>query len=307
VRKVKGRALGAGSKIGIVAPASPLDSMEEIAKAASKMAQHGYLPVLGATASPMDGKLAGTDIVRRADLESFWQDDSIAAIWCLRGGYGCIRILPQLWYGLFAKKPKILIGFSDITTLEMALWSQTGLVTFHGPVLASLNSEFSISQALGVLSGDWKNRQLEWPLEGPKKYLPIRSGITQGIVLGGNLTSIISLMGTRFLPSFEGVILFLEETGEQAYRVDRMLSQLLISGILHTVAAVLVGRCIPSSHQDEDELVKVFAERLGTLKCPVAYGYPIGHIAEQWTIPQGVMAEVDIDRGSLVLLEKPLD
>jgi muramoyltetrapeptide carboxypeptidase len=308
VKKIKGRALQVGAKIGVVAPASSIKSSAELEQATSILIERGYLVELGASATPMIGDLAvrtrAADLIRQADLERFWQDDTIQAIWCLRGGYGSLRILPNLWYGLFAKKPKIIVGFSDITALEMAIWSQVNLVTFHGPVLTCLQSEFTTKQAINVLSGEWG--LLEWPLENLERYIPIHTGKAQGIILGGNLTTINSLMGTRFLPDFDGAILFLEEVGEQAYRIDRMLSQLVISGILDTVAAVIIGQCIPPTDQSEEDLIKVFTERLNVLACPVAYGFPIGHIKEQWTIPQGALAEVDITKGSLVLLENPV-
>jgi muramoyltetrapeptide carboxypeptidase len=307
VKKAKGKALQLGDKIGVVAPASPLHSLDEIARTTAKLEEYGYSLVLGETVVPADGDLADSDIIRRADLERLWQDDEIRAIWCLRGGYGSIRLLPQLWYGLFGKKPKILIGFSDITALEMALWSEVRLVTFHGPVLTRLESEFALRQSLEILTGKRKTGKLEWPPEGKKNYFPIHNGKAKGIILGGNLTTIISLMGTRFLPNLEGMILFIEDIGEPAYRIDRMLTQLSISGILSTVAGIIIGRCIPSEHQNENQLTKVFAQRLAGLECPAAYGFPIGHIADQWTIPQGVMAEVDIDAGNLTLLENPLE
>jgi muramoyltetrapeptide carboxypeptidase len=214
--------------------------------------------------------------------------------------------LPSLWYGLIANKPKIIVGFSDITALELGIWSQVNLVTFHGPVLTSLVSEFSINQAIKIIGGGWHSIQLEWPDNGLQKYTSIKNGKAKGTILGGNLATINSLIGTRFLPNFEDVILFLEDVGEQAYQIDRMLSQLIISGIMDSVSAVIIGQCIPPANQTETEIKNVFIERLGNLPCPIAYGFPIGHIQEQWTIPQGILAEVDTTVGSLILLESPV-
>jgi muramoyltetrapeptide carboxypeptidase len=306
VKKIKSRALQVGAKIGIVAPASPVDTLEEINQAVSMLIEQGFPVVCGASAAPNTGDLAGTDMMRQTDLEQFWQDQSIQAIWCLRGGYGSFRLLPHLWYGLIARNPKILVGFSDITALELGIWSQVSLVTFHGPVLTGLKSEFTIKQAMKMVSGGWESTRLDWPADGLKKYIPIHSGKAQGIVLGGNLTTFNSLLGTRFLPHLDGIILFLEDIGEQAYRIDRMLSQLMISGIIDSVSAVLIGQCIPPSNQTEADLVKVFIERLSALSCPVAYGFPFGHVQEQWTVPQGVLAEVDTATGCLTLLESPV-
>ena len=305
MKKLKSQALQPGSKIGVVAPASPVNSMNQIEQAVSRMVDLGYGAILGASVVPMAGYLAGNDIVRQTDLEQFWQDDSIQAIWCLRGGYGSIRLLPRLWLGLIAKSPKIFIGFSDITALELGLWAQVNLVTFHGPVLTSLNSQFTTAQALKILGGGWEFTKLDWPEGSFDKYISICSGKAQGIILGGNLATLTSLMGTRFLPDFDGVILFLEEVDEPAYRIDRMLTQLVISGYLDTVAAILVGQCIPTANQTETDIRQVYIERLSSLHCPSAYGFPIGHIQEQWTIPQGVLAEVDTANGKLILLESP--
>jgi muramoyltetrapeptide carboxypeptidase len=305
MKKLKSPALQPGGKTGVVAPASPVISLDQINQPVSRLVDLGYLVKLGASVVPMVGDLAGADTFRQTDLEQFWQDDSIQAIWCLRGGYGSIRLLPRLWFGLIAKSPKIFIGFSDITALELGFWSQVNLITFHGPVLTNMNSQFTITQALKILVGGWQFTQLEWPEGSFDKYIPIRNGKAHGIILGGNLTTLTSLMGTRFLPDFDGVILFLEEVDEQAYRIDRMLTQLIISGYIDTVAAILVGQCIPTVNQTETDISRVFTERLSTLRCPSAYGFPIGHIQEQWTIPQGVLVEVDTANGSFILLESP--
>jgi muramoyltetrapeptide carboxypeptidase len=310
MKKLKCQALTAGAKIGVVAPASPVQSAEQIEQAVSRLAAGGYSVTRGVTAVPMTGDLAGTDYIRQTDLERFWQDETIQAIWCLRGGYGSLRLLPHLWFGLMAKHPKLLIGFSDITALELGIWSQVKLITFHGPVLTSMNSEFTQTQAFnnlrGMVQGQGHLTGLEWPGDSLARYIPIRGGRAQGIMLGGNLTTLTSLLGTRFLPDFEGVILFLEEVGEPAYRIDRMLTQLAMSGILNMAAAVLVGCCIPTFDETEDALVAVFREKLRVLSCPSGYGFPWGHIPNQWTIPQGVLAEVDTEKGTLVLLENPV-
>lgn len=265
----------------------------------------GYHTVLGESVRPGDSYLAGSDRERRVDLERFWWDDSIEAIWCLRGGYGSVRLLPDLYLGLIARNPKILVGFSDITGIELGLWKQTGLVTFHGPVLTAYRSEFSIKQAIRMLTGETKQEPLEWPDVNKPNYLVLKNGIARGPLLGGNLTLISSLLGTTYFPDLEGAILFLEETEEPPYRIDRMLTQLLLNGVLDSVAGIIIGRCNPVEGKAEDDLIRVFYERLSKLKCPVAYGFPIGHIPEQWTLPQGVLAEVNFNKGELALEENP--
>lgn len=301
---IKGAALQAGDKIGVVAPGSPVGSGEVLTEVGTVLIAQGYEVVRGETAQVMEGYLAGSDLARRSDLERMWLDDSIAVIWCLRGGYGCIRLLRRLYFRLFVARPKILIGFSDITALELGLWSQIRLVTFHGPVLTTLNeSEFSKNQAFRMLTSGFTG-VLDWPETGKRRYLPIKPGKVGGRILGGNLATVCSLIGTRFFPDLDGVILFLEETGEAAYRIDRMLTQLILTGLLDSVAAVMVGRCIPVAGEEEDDIIRVFQERLGELSCPSGYGFPIGHRKEQWTLPQGVMGEVDVGAGRVELMER---
>ncbi len=305
MKKLKSRPLNPGSKIGIIAPASPVKDINIIEASVRELENLGYQSVLGETARPLDGYLAGSDLERRADLERFWWDDSIEAIWCLRGGYGSVRLLPDLYLGLIERNPKILIGYSDITGIELGLWKQTRLVTFHGPVLTSLKSEFSINQAIKMLSGETLGMTLDWPENKDSTYIVIKPGKVSGHLLGGNLALVSSLLGTSYFPNLEGALLFLEETEEPPYRIDRMLTQLISSGVLDSVAGIIIGRCNPIEGKAEEDLIKVFVERLGKLACPAAYGFPIGHIPEQWTLPQGVLAEADLEQGELALVESP--
>lgn len=304
MKKLKSKPLNPGSKIGIIAPASPVKEMAVIEPGVAALEDLGLDIVMGETVRPLDDYLAGSDLERRADLERFWWDDSIEAIWCLRGGYGSVRLLPDLYLGLIERNPKILIGFSDITGLELGLWKQTGLVTFHGPVLTVLKNEFTINHAFQMLTGERVGKPLAWP-DDKSSYLVFKEGKVRGPLLGGNLSLVCSLLGTGYFPNLEGAILFLEETEEPPYRIDRMLTQLLESGVLDMVAGIIVGRCNPIEGKAEEDLIKVFAERLSKVACPAAYGFPIGHIPEQWTLPQGVTAEVDLEKGELTLVESP--
>ncbi|HEX3046135.1 MAG TPA: LD-carboxypeptidase [Bacillota bacterium] len=307
--KRKGAPLFPGAGIGIVAPGSPVHSPERMKQGIARLTSKGYRVVLGVNTEPKSGDLAGADPSRLAELEQMWRDGSITAIWGLRGGYGSIRLLPELDYKLFRENPKLLIGFSDLTALELGLWSRAGLVTFHGPVLTTLEEDFSCNQALTMLTDlgalGASAAPLPWPDPGFGTLVPIKSGKAKGILLGGNLITLCSLIGTRFFPDLRGVLLFLEEIGEAAYRIDRLLTQLLFTGALDQVAAVLVGQSIPAHSESEAALISVFTERLSCLNCPSAYGFPIGHLPKQWTLPQGIAAEVDTETGELVILENP--
>jgi muramoyltetrapeptide carboxypeptidase len=305
LKKLRSRPLLSGGKIGIAAPASPVKDQAEIEAGAELLLNLGFQTVLGETARPLEGYLAGSDLERRADLERFWRDDSIDAIWCLRGGYGSARLLPNLYLGLIERNPKILIGFSDIAGIELGLWKRTKLVTFHGPVLTTLKSEFSIKQALQTLAGETVGKPLFWPENKRVDYLVFKEGKARGPLLGGNLALVSSLLGTGYFPDLEGAILFLEETEEPPYRIDRMLTQLLESGVLDVVAGIMIGRCNPIEGKAEEDIIKVWAERLSKVASPAAYGFPIGHIPEQWTLPQGIGAEVDFSAGEVILVESP--
>lgn len=306
VTMIKAAPLLSDSKIGVVAPASPVSSLETIEDCITWCKARGWEVIPGRTVRPGKGDLSGTDIERRSDLEEMWLTPDIQAIWALRGGYGSMRLLPLLNYPLLAQNPKILVGFSDITALELAFWTKENLVSFHGPVLTTLKDEFSYKWAIRVLSGEITTEEFPWPEKIISAYRPIRAGKVEGRLLGGNLATLCAMIGTEYFPDLTGALFFTEEVGESPYRVDRMLTQLLLSGLLKNVAAILVGRSVPSPGQTEEELFRVFAERLRVLDCPSAYGFPIGHFGVQWTIPQGVKGEVNTGNGRLFLCENPV-
>ena len=308
--KLKSNPLMPGDLIGVIAPASPVHQGEELAKAINNLESLGFRTLLGAAAMiSQGGFLAGSDQARLEELMDLWTDPQVKGIWALRGGYGTLRLLGQLDYQMIARVPKPLIGFSDITALELALWSKLSLVSFHGPVLTKLTSEFSRNQGYQMLSGKFMpGMELPWnSKENLARLVVFKPGRAGGVLLGGNLVTLVSLIGTEYLPELQGAILFLEEVEEAGYRIDRLLSQLLLSGVIDRVSAILIGQCVPVAGETEKHLQKIFWERLSGLGCPVAYGFPIGHLLEQWTLPQGVLVEVDLERGAICLLESPWD
>lgn len=307
MKKIKASALPEKAVVGIVAPASPVLSKADFEAAKSVLIKFGYQVALGQAPLFADSYLAGEDDQRSLDLENFWRAESICAIWALRGGYGCLRLLSHLNYAVFAKKPKILVGFSDLTALELALWQRLQLVSFHGPVLTTLESDFSQHCAFQMISGSMGLTELPWPQLNDEYPLVIHPGEAEGILLGGNLATICSMIGSGYLPSFYGTLLFIEEVGEAAYRLDRELTQLLLAGVFRGVRAVLIGRSVPVAGEREEDLIRVFTERLKDLDCPVGYGFPIGHLKEQWTLPQGVTAGVDMVSGRVWLKEAPVE
>lgn len=248
----------------------------------------------GAHVFDRNGYLAGTDEDRLADVVTMLCREDIHAVLCARGGYGCHRILHALPYGEIAARPKILVGYSDITALHLALYARTGLVSFHGPNVRDLLShgEGNASALLDLLAGEAGETLL--PLAQGRV---LRQGQARGPLLGGNLTLLCHLLGTPFLPRLDGAILLLEDRGEALYRVDRMLTHLRLSGILGRISGLVFGEFLGCA--DEEALMTLFSERTEDLRVPVVTGAPVGHGPRNAAFPLGVPAELDTDAGLL--------
>ena len=302
-----------GSRVALIAPAGPILERDDLTRAQDLCRALDYEPVLGKNAYNRHGYLAGTDDERLADLNAAFQDPGIDAIWCIRGGYGTIRLIDRVDYTALARRPKALIGFSDITTLLNAVTRCTGVVSFHGPVARAAMPGFTRRHFERVLgSPDAPGRLDRLPAPGDvllpqeNRIATLVGGVAEGPLIGGNLTLLQCLIGTPYLPEFEGAILFVEDAGEDVYRVDRMLAHLRILGLLGQLAGVMVGRFTELERGGADGalgLDEVLATYFGGLNIPVAYGFPIGHIADQWTLPLGVRARLDATAGEVELLE----
>ena len=305
--------LVAGSRVALIAPAGPLLEQDDLTRAEALCRVLGYEAVLGKSAHARHGYLAGTDDQRLTDLNSALADPSIDAIWCIRGGYGSIRLLDRVDYEAISRQPKIVIGFSDITTLLNALTRLTGVVTFHGPVARASMTPFSRRHFEVVLTGAGAAGRLERLPEPPgvllsqeNRIVTLHPGVAEGPLVGGNLTLLQCLIGTPYFPDMSGAILFLEDVGEDLYRVDRMLSHLRLVGALQRLAGVVIGRFTDLERASPDGALgfdQVMAHFLRPLGIPAAYGFPIGHIEEQWTLPLGVKARLDAGAGEVELLE----
>jgi muramoyltetrapeptide carboxypeptidase len=286
---------------------------DDIRRAVEQCRALGYEGVVAAHADAKYGYLAGTDDVRLADFNQAVADPSLDAVWCLRGGYGTPRILAGVDYRSLAKAPKALIGFSDITALLLAVTRTAELVTFHAPVARGALTNFSreaLQQVVGdtapagVLPAAPVSSQRVVATEG--RIVALAAGRAEGPLLGGNLTLLCHLVGTPYLPDPDGAILFIEDVGEELYAVDRCLAHLRLAGVLERVAGVAVGqftdlkRDTPSGALGLEEVLDSHLRPLGV---PVAFGFPIGHIDDQWTLPIGVMARLDADGGTLEILE----
>ena len=256
----------------------------------------GWDPVMGEHATHRDGYLAGDDASRLHDLNAALRDDAIDGIWCLRGGYGAMRLLPLIDVDAMRRRPRVLIGYSDITALHAAIGGTSHVVTYHGPHAGTRLSPFSrTSMEHAVVA----RRESCGHAPGART---LRRGRAGGRLVGGNLALLASLSGTPFAPDYTGAILVLEDIGEPTYRIDRMLRQLVLSGALGRVAGIAFGSFTDGTDKDDassralDDVLGEAAELAGV---PAIAGIPVGHIDDQWTLPLGATAELDADGCSL--------
>ncbi len=302
-----------GARVALLAPSGPLLEHDHLTRGAELCRALGLEPVLLPNAANSHGYLAGTDDERVADLNAALTDRAIDAVWCLRGGNGMNRIVDRIDFAGFAARPKVVIGYSDITILLLALTTETGVVTFHGPMARFAMPAFSRHHFELVLMRDGAPGLLQPVRADPDTLVPARGrivtvvpGRASGPLVGGNLTLLQALIGTRFFPDLRGAILFLEDIGEDLYRIDRMLGHLRLAGALDTVAGVAIGHFSRMRHATVEcalGLDEVLRKYFPLRHIPVAYGFPIGHVQEQWTLPIGVMAELNATKGELTLLE----
>jgi muramoyltetrapeptide carboxypeptidase len=287
-----------GDLIGVVAPAGPAKP-EVLAGVEALYARHGLRVRCFPACHASSGYLAGPDALRLADLHTALADDKVAALHCLRGGYGAMRLLDTIDADLVRRKPKLLIGYSDITALH-ALWAQQGLASLHAPMPASdlvkpgrEDDETALFDVL--LNGLRAGTVLAPVLEG---NTPRTVGTAEGLLIGGNLSLVAALMGTPWAWNPHRAILFLEDVSEEPYRVDRYLAQLRLGGVLDAVAGVVLG-----SFTDEDYPLALLRDSFEQLGKPVLGGWPTGHGTPNRPLPMGLRARLDATAGTLTLLE----
>ena len=312
--RLKPQRLRLGDTVAIIAPASPPPDPNAIDRAVAALEKFGFKPKLSAHVRARNGFLAGSDRDRAADLMAMFTDKKVKAIFCLRGGYGSARILDLLDYGIIRRHPKILCGYSDITSLHGALQKKANLISFHAPMLHGALSaddlpEFTRASFLRTLMQAEPAGSICAGYD--KKGVSIlRRGVATGLLIGGNLSVLCASIGTPYQPKFKGRILFWEDVGERPYRLDRMLTHLLSAGILQQVAGIAVGvnnnceeKKIPPTGEYTQSSADVIAERLADLKVPVVTGLPFGHVAMNATLPVGAKAKLDGNNGDLIITE----
>lgn len=297
---IKPLALGPGQKVGIIAPAGPVNR-EKLHFGLDLLKGLGLKPVLGSHLFKEEGYLAGNDDSRLKDFHTMFKRKSIRAVFCARGGYGSLRLLDRLDYDLIRQNPKIIVGFSDITALLLAIHKKTGLITFHGPLLAGPKGglENNMRFLMTVLRGEG---ELSIDLKAAEIYHP---GRAEGTLIGGNLSLLVHLIGTAYLPSLDNSILFLEDQRESPYRLDRMMTHLRLAGRLKKVRGVMLGRF--EGCGTNKDLEQVWENCLADMDdIPVIHSCPFGHGDENMTLPLGVKARLDTQEMTLKILESPI-
>lgn len=292
-------ALVKGSRVALVAPSGPLRGAEDVERAMSTAESLGWEPVVAPGVLQRTGYFAGDDESRAADLNAAIADPAIDGIWCLRGGYGAMRLLGMLDLSPLRTKPKPLLGYSDITALHSA-WQRAGVISYHAPVARGELTDFSREslQRAVIMRGDSAG--------AAPQAEALREGRATGRLAGGNLALVAALCGTAWAISFRDAIAVLEDVNESIYRVDRMLIQLRLSGAFDGCKGIVFGQCTDCPEAADDgarSLRDVVLETANALNVPALLGVPLGHISDQWTLPLGAMAVLDT-RGKTLQVQR---
>ena len=301
-----------GDVVGLVSPAGITRSKDKLRVIEETLGALDLKLHVDEHAMDRWGYLAGQDEIRAEAINNMHMDPDVDAILTFIGGWGCARLLPYLDYDMIQRHPKIIMGFSDVTALLLAIYAKTGGVTFHGPSGRSGWNTFTVDYVKRLL---FDAEAITYKNPGDKgdnltqvedRIQTITPGKTRGRLVGGNLTVLTALMGSEYLPDWKGHILFLEDVGEGIYRIDRMMTQLKLAGVLNQIAGFVFGKCTDcdaDSGYSSFTLEEVLEDHIKPLGIPAYQGAMIGHIANKFTIPIGANAELDADQGTIQLLE----
>jgi muramoyltetrapeptide carboxypeptidase len=307
---IKPPRLRRGDVIGLVSPASTPSAQEKIDKGVHYLEGLGYRVKIGRHVMAQYGYLAGTDEERAADLNDMLNDSSVKAVFALRGGYGTPRILDLIDYAAVRRSPKILVGYSDITALQLSVLRKTGLVTFSGPMVSvemwDHIDPYTEESFWQMLTSGSRVGMLRNPDDEP--LIAHNKGKASGILVGGNFSLLASLMGTPYLPALTKAILVLEDVDEAPHRVDRMFAQMRHAGVFKKIAGLVLGKftdCVPSDPSKPHLTTEqVLQETITAIDCPVLSNFQYGHIAKKLTVPFGLRARLDTRTKTLNVLER---
>lgn len=309
---IRPRRLKPGDLVALVAPASATFKTMELDIAKESLEALGLKVSVAGHLLDRHGYLAGQDRDRAADINGSFADPSVRAVLPIRGGWGSSRLLPYLDYDLIRRNPKIVLGFSDITALLLGIFAKAGLVTFHGPNGMGRWDEFSVRWVRRVLFGaeavtmENPRERRDFLTQTEHRIQTITPGVARGRMLGGNLTVLSAIAGSPFLPDWDGAILFLEDVGEDIYRVDRMMTTLKLAGVLDRISGFVFGTCSecePGEGYGSLTLEEVFNDHIRPLDVPAWQGAMIGHRMPQFTIAEGIPMEIDATAGRIRMLQ----
>ncbi len=299
---IKPKKLEKGDVIGIISPASAPNDLSRIDAAVKYFESIGYHAKVGKNAAKQNGYFAGMDEERLEDVHTMFKDKDVKAIFTTRGGYGSGRLLDKINYSLIKKNPKILVGYSDFTALQLAIFKKCGLITFAGPMAAvdffGEVDPFTEENLWKILTSKKKIGKILNP--NSENFYSIHSGRCEGRLLGGNLSMIVSLLGTKYLPDFKNSIILLEEINEKPYRIDRMFNQLRLANLLDSVKGIILGRFVDCYEKDSAKvsftLNEVILDYFEKLKIPIIYNVKHGHLKQNLTLPIGIKTKINASR-----------
>lgn len=313
-RLLRPRVLKPGNTIGVIAPSTAVFDPDTLAAAERTLRHFSLQPKWGKFIRQRSDYQASVR-ERVEDLHSMFRDPNVDAVFAIRGGYGSEHLLDSIDYDLIRAHPKVFLGFSDITALHLAIQKKAGLITFHGPVVLSGFSGFTQTyfrkalfdtKPIGLVANPAEDNVMR-----PRHTLrTVRPGVARGRLIGGNLTLISTTLGTPYEIDTRGRILFIEDVGEEPYRIDRMLTHMRLAGKLDAAAGIVWGECDdcrPNDYKASTASIFTMGEVvdniLGSLRIPVLAGLTIGHTGDQVTLPEGVLATLDATKQELIIEE----
>jgi muramoyltetrapeptide carboxypeptidase len=316
---IKPKRLAPGDTVALVSPASATFNTVDLQIAKESLEALGFKVRVSPHMMERHGYLAGDDKARADDINKAFADRSVAAVHAIRGGWGSARVLPYLDFDIIRRNPKVIIGYSDITALLLSIHAKTGLITFHGPIGLGRWDPYSLDYYRRVLfNGEQVTYSNKQGISAERNSLTqvefrtqtITPGKARGKLLGGNLTVLTTILGSPYLPDWEDTVLFCEDVHEEFYRIDRMLTQLKLAGVLNKIKGFVFGGCSECGPGDGNfgalTLEEIFADHIKPLGIPAWQGAMIGHAQPQWTLPEGVQVEIDAAAGTITLLEAPV-
>lgn len=313
---IKPNRLSEGDKIGLIAPGWMITE-SQLNDSITNLKQLDFEPFYTKRILGSYGYFSGSDKDRAADINEMFVNPDVKGIFCAHGGYGCTRILKLLDYNAIKKNPKVIIGYSDSTAILNSIHQETGLITFHGPISRTINNDYNFQQFNNVILNPIINYKIDNKIEDIEtiankpefnRYTIIK-GDAKGKLIGGNLTLICSMIGTKYQMDFKDKIVFIEDIGEEPYRIDRMLTQLIEIGALQKASGIVFGvfkgceKSKKSIAPNSFALREVINERIKPLNIPSAYGLSFGHNKCHFTIPVGLDAKLDADNQTIQLLD----